>query len=190
MSTLPAPARTPTGTSDCWKIAINRLDPNTKASLAAITTRKLDILQTVIRSAEDRRKDCISRQWKLKIPGGKVIILRDVVEKISGWLDRFKAIGDAAVQYDPTHAALPWAAFRFLLNVAVGDVQVWGGMLINLETISRILFRCRVIEDIYLTRSQNALKRLEDALFQLYSEILIVLGKLVKYFKGNTAGQY
>jgi hypothetical protein len=29
----------------------------------------------------------------------------------------FKQVGDVAVQYDPAHAALPWAGIRFLLQV-------------------------------------------------------------------------
>ena len=28
-------------------------------------------------------------------------------------------VGDMAVQYDPVHAALPWALIRFLLKVCI-----------------------------------------------------------------------
>lgn len=49
---------------------------------------------------------------------GKVIILRDVVEKIIAWLDKFMKIGDLAMQYDVLHAALPWAAVRFVLQAS------------------------------------------------------------------------
>jgi hypothetical protein len=48
---------------------------------------------------------------------GREIILRDVVEKIVVWLDKFKAIGDVAANADPLHAGLPWAGVRFLLQV-------------------------------------------------------------------------
>jgi hypothetical protein len=54
--------------------------------------------------------------WKITIKGEE-IVLRDVAMKLLGWLDRFKEIGDTIVQFDPVHAALPWAAFRFLLKV-------------------------------------------------------------------------
>ena len=56
------------------------------------------------------------KQWKVKIRGEEVV-LRDVGIKILHWVDRFKQIGDIIVQYDPAHAALPWAGFRFLLQV-------------------------------------------------------------------------
>jgi 3-dehydroquinate synthetase len=39
------------------------------------------------------------------------------IEKFLNCMDRFKEIGDIIVQFDPVHAALPWAAVRFLLKV-------------------------------------------------------------------------
>jgi hypothetical protein len=39
------------------------------------------------------------------------------IEKLLNWMDRFKEIGDIVVQFDPVHAALPWAAVRLLLKV-------------------------------------------------------------------------
>ncbi|KAJ5196013.1 hypothetical protein N7449_006492 [Penicillium cf. viridicatum] len=177
--TVPIPATAATR----WQDAIDRLDPDTRASLAGVATRKLDILHLVVKTADEKRKICISKQWKLKTPSGKTIILRDVLEKIAGWVNRLVAVGDMIVQYDPSHAALPWAAFRFLLNVAVGDVQVWGSMLVNLETIARLLYRCEVVENMHLKRSFSMMGHLQEAVTQLYVDIMSSLSKLVKYFK-------
>ena len=44
-------------------------------------------------------------------------ILRDLFGKLVKWLQRLKEIGDTVVQYDPVHAALPWAGVCFLLEV-------------------------------------------------------------------------
>ena len=56
--------------------------------------------------------------WKVKFrEGSEEVVLRDVGMKILRWVDKFKQIGDIIVQYDPAHAALPWAGFRFLLQV-------------------------------------------------------------------------
>lgn len=49
----------------------------------------------------------------------------DLFSKIVKWIDIFKQVGDAAVQYDPVHAALPWAGVRFLLQVR--GIQEFGG---------------------------------------------------------------
>ena len=54
--------------------------------------------------------------WKVKFRKEE-IVLRDVGMKVLRWVDKFKQIGDIIVQYDPVHAALPWAGFRFLLQV-------------------------------------------------------------------------
>ena len=43
--------------------------------------------------------------------------LGDTATKILEWVDRFKGIGDVIVSFDPVHAALPWAGFRFFLQV-------------------------------------------------------------------------
>ena len=45
------------------------------------------------------------------------IVLRDIFAKVAAWIQTFIEVGDIAVQYDPGHAALPWALVRFLLKV-------------------------------------------------------------------------
>jgi predicted nicotinamide N-methyase len=56
------------------------------------------------------------KEWKLPFCED-VIVMNDVAMKILRWVHKFDEIGDIIVQYDPGHAALPWAAFRFLLKV-------------------------------------------------------------------------
>lgn len=58
----------------------------------------------------------MEKRWKIEI-NGKTVYLRDVCDKIILWINKFKEIGDIVMQYDPGHAALPWAAFRLLLQV-------------------------------------------------------------------------
>ena len=57
------------------------------------------------------------KNWKFQFKGEE-IVMGDIGMKILRWIDRFKQIGDI-VQYDPGHAALPWAGFRFLLKVGL-----------------------------------------------------------------------
>jgi ankyrin repeat domain-containing protein 50 len=65
---------------------------------------------------EKKREECEEKRWKFNI-NGRQIILRDVAEKVIVWINKFKEIGDVAVNFDPIHAALPWAGVRFLLQV-------------------------------------------------------------------------
>ena len=63
------------------------------------------------------------KDWKISFRGDE-IILKDIGMKILRWVDKFKEIGDIVVQYDPVHAALPWAGFRIILKV-LGNPLNW-----------------------------------------------------------------
>lgn len=78
---------------------------------------KLNILDDVSILAAVRKNEVIGKRWKIRKLSGKNVILRDVFDKIGFWVKKFREIGDVAVQYDPMHAALPWAGIRLLLQV-------------------------------------------------------------------------
>ena len=106
-----APAR------DLWGLALEELSAEEKATISRVVSdSKLDILQRLQKVAEQKRNDCEARRWKFEL-SGRQIILRDVAEKIIFWIDKFKQIGDIAVNFDQVHASLPWAGVRFLLEV-------------------------------------------------------------------------
>jgi len=69
------------------------------------------------------------KNWKFQFKG-EDIVMGDIGMKILHWIDRFKQIGDIIVQYDPVHAALPWAGFRFLLKV---------GLLLQLKSNNQLM---------------------------------------------------
>ena len=83
--------------------------------------------QKLHKAVEASRQKAISRKRTLNTSKGPVT-LREGFDKITIWIHRFIAIGDNAVQYDPSHAALPWAAFRLVLQVCYlsnSDVPCW-----------------------------------------------------------------
>ena len=73
-------------------------------------------------------------------------MLRDVGMKILWWVYTFKEIGDIIVQNDPAHAALPWAGFRFLLQVCVGKQENLDAVLVGLEKTACHIDRCAIYE--------------------------------------------
>ena len=106
---------------DLWFNALQRLSNEEKAIiLQSRSVSKLNVLQDICAAVERKRNDCENRRWKFEL-NGRQIILRDLTEKIIVWIDKFKEIGDIAVNFDPVHAALPWAGVRFLLQVGVKD---------------------------------------------------------------------
>ena len=106
-----------------WGRAINsdRLSPQERKTLAD-TTCGVDSQETadavgairLITQGILNKKE--GKLWKIKFREEEVV-LRDVGMKILRWVDTFKQIGDVIVQFDPVHAALPWAGFRLILQV-------------------------------------------------------------------------
>ncbi|KAK3292927.1 uncharacterized protein B0H64DRAFT_464707 [Chaetomium fimeti] len=189
MSLSSAPAVTQAHSGDeAWRKAFDRLDPDIRQAFAWVSMNRVDIVGAVLRTADDMRQICIRKQWKFTTPSGKVIVARDVLEKIVGWINRYKAVGDVASQFDTVHAALPWAAFRFLLDTACGDVQAVGLVVTVLEMVARIMARSKIIEEVYIRGSSPAdlAQPLEEALVLLFADALVLLAKCIKYLGRST----
>jgi len=61
----------------------------------------------------------IKEKMELQIKGqGENSDTNRFVQKTVSVLNRFISVGDVAVSFDPVHAALPWAAVRFVLAVS------------------------------------------------------------------------
>jgi len=110
-------------TISSWQAAVDRLDPKLKAYLVE-TTDTFNALQSVLQQAEKNKELCLRKRWKVKIHD-KQIILRDVFDKIIGWVEKFRGVVDVAVQYDTGSASLPWAGIRFLLQVREQRHNLW-----------------------------------------------------------------
>lgn len=76
-----------------------------------------------------------------------------MVDKIFKWVRLFVSVGDVAVNYDPTTAALPWAAVRFVLQAAISDMEVHGSIIADLAILSRFISRYREFEWIHLQQA-------------------------------------
>lgn len=97
-------------------------------------------------------------------------------------MEKFKGVGDVAVQYDPGHAALPWAAIRFLLQVSTNDVQIFGSLVEGLEAVCKTVARYAAIERVFFGNSSSIDKMLEDSIVAPYASILRFLSKCRRYF--------
>jgi hypothetical protein len=101
---------------DLWEEAVNKLDLNQVATLKSAGTDRRKVLEEVLSFVQDAERTAQKKRWKWKNSNGDVVIIRDVFTKMVVWIEKFKAIGDTIIQYDIGHAALPWAATRFLLQ--------------------------------------------------------------------------
>jgi hypothetical protein len=99
-----------------WEEAAKTVEPKWQDQLNALTDLSCgpdQLLEDVL----EKQKLCRSRGWKCCKPNGQKVYVRDILEKVAFCLGKVQQIGDVAVQYDPVHAALPWAGARFLLMV-------------------------------------------------------------------------
>ncbi|KAF2142286.1 uncharacterized protein K452DRAFT_358125 [Aplosporella prunicola CBS 121167] len=172
---------------DYWKLALDAVDPALVSSLNLTKTKRHDVLAAVLRTCEDKRALCMQKRWRFKKPSGDVIFIRDVLEKITKWVDRFREVGDAAVQFDMSHASLPWAGVRFLLQATVNDVGIFGAMATNLETISRLIASYQEFEQLHIQQGSAVGGPLEESLTRLYAAILTFLAEAVRYYHDSTA---
>ncbi|CVL08160.1 related to ankyrin 1 [Fusarium proliferatum] len=184
------PPSSNTSAQSLWDQAYNSLGADLKTSLGQAATHKRDILAATLEAAETRKTTSLRRRWKFKRSNGEVVIVRDVLEKIAKWIDSFKAVGDAAVQFDASNASLPWAAVRLLLQVTVNDVQQYGTMVQDLEVVSRIIARYKEFENLHLGRDELAQPALGTALTVLYTEVLTYLAQTIAFFSQSTAGMF
>lgn len=67
-------------------------------------------------AAKEKQRYCIEKRWKFTF-GRRTVDLKEEADKVVGWLDRFKAVGDIVPNVDPMHVGLPWAGIRLLLEV-------------------------------------------------------------------------
>lgn len=171
---------------DIWKGALESLSPEERQQLKPFQDEKLEVLSELVRIAEQKRTEAQKKRWKFT-HHGRTYIVRDYLEKIIVWVEKFKAVGDVAVQYDPAHAALPWACVRFFLQVAVDNVNTFGVIVQSLSQIVNIIAQSTILEALYLSRILKVTPLLERSLTRLYALILRYLSNALRYYSTGTA---
>jgi hypothetical protein len=113
--------------------------------------------------------------------------LRDVLGKIVRWIDHFKAAGDIAVQFNSGAASLPWAAVRFLLQVAVNDKQYLEATIEGIEIATQTIARYAAVETLYMDSDFQLHTQIRSKILGLYVHILSFLGESIRYSKQKLA---
>lgn len=105
-----------TPSDDLWARAVETLPQCIKSQIDWAHEKHANV-QELQQLAEQAQTRATEKAWSISRSNGQKVIVRDLLAKVVKWVNHFKAVGDVVVQYDPVHAALPWAGFRFLLNV-------------------------------------------------------------------------
>ena len=79
--------------------------------------QRLDTLKEVREAVKESQSYYERKSWKFNNSKGEFIQVRKFFDSILTWVEKFIIVGDTVMQYDPGHAALPWAAVRMVLQV-------------------------------------------------------------------------
>jgi hypothetical protein len=86
-------------------------------------------LKDVLDVAEKKKQICIERRLKFK-KNEKQIVIRDLLDRVIGWVNRFKEVGGGDADLGST--VLPWSGIYVLLQVRI----------LGLTTVMRVSDYC------------------------------------------------
>lgn len=186
---LTAGLAAPSG-KNLWEFAIKELSVQEIECVNSNCKSDLNIRALLVelqQVAIDTRTRSEAGRWTIKRTNKTPIVLRDKFDQIVTWVGKFIKIIDSAVQYDPGHAALPWAGVKLILQVILTDHQTFGAVVEGMERISNLISRYAIFEDLYLNPELKSYDGLERALIELYLRIFKYLSKAIKFYKKGTA---
>ncbi|KAF8472878.1 hypothetical protein BDZ91DRAFT_453854 [Kalaharituber pfeilii] len=93
---------------------------------------KREFSEELLKTAREAQAKCEEKRWKLKW-GQREIDVREKAEAITGWIEKFKHVGDVATQFDPVHTALPWTGVRFILTIFINGEQNMAAAIVGVE---------------------------------------------------------
>lgn len=162
-----------------WATALQDLEPEERVIINNHTkdTKPTDVVQVV----ENRRQEAWKNRTSFKRSNGEVVFLHDIFAKVAQWVKKFVEVGDAIVQYDPAHAALPWAAVRFLLQASINDIQCQAAVLESVEDVAQTIPLGAIHECLYLANPSAAAAPLKANLTKLYILCWSSLARAFRY---------
>lgn len=169
-----------------WDEALERLEAKDPSKKVLLTIGDKVNICEVHAAVKQRLDECLAKQWEFIKKNGERIKVRHYLQMIAHWIEKFISTGDIAVQYDPAHAALPWAAVRFLLQAAVNSVESFDAMLRGIEISTEIIATYAEQEKKLLRGESKSKKQLADSLVKLYEAVLRYLGRAGAYFQQTT----
>jgi hypothetical protein len=102
---------------DLWMQAADKLTDKEKRILNFANWREGNITNAILELVQTKNDESAKKQWSFSFRG-KQVVVREVLQNIMKWTEKFQKIVDFAVSMDVSgHAALPWACIKFCLEV-------------------------------------------------------------------------
>ncbi|KAJ5811124.1 hypothetical protein N7447_010640 [Penicillium robsamsonii] len=174
-------------TSSLWALALSTFPEKNQCISKIPSASSSDTKQTlnnVLSALEVQRDRCTRDKWITISIGGKELIIRDLCAKITAYARKCMDVADVAVQYDPIHAALPWAGVLFLPQLTLSRFEVFGAIVEELEKATRLIARCGMLDALFIRNGKGTTGErlgLEWEMLKLYSVVLDVICKAEKH---------
>ena len=171
-----------------WDVALSQLPDEQQRALKSglILPLRFEDLRSTI---EQARENAASR-WKITTRHGEIDI-RAKFSQIVSWVQKFIEVGDVAVNYDPGHAALPWAALRLVLQVMVNNTSRAAKYIEGVEQVAFYIYDSAVRENLYLVmESCEDCSDLRNHILGLYASILRFLLKARLFFGASSTSRH
>ncbi|OJD38638.1 ankyrin repeat domain-containing protein 17 [Diplodia corticola] len=173
-----------------WQHAINTTDQDVKEALNLAKISNRDVLPAVRISVDEKREEALWRFWRWEPPHDRPdegsIIVRDILEKTVCWIDAMHDDDTQLPQESQTAWHLVWSPFWFLLRRPVGDIQVFGRLVYDLEYAARLIVEYAILD---VEKSDTFVETEElpkAALLSLYDGILRLLAYHVRTAMGES----
>jgi hypothetical protein len=151
------------------------------------------ILDDILSALEAQRDRCKRDRWKIAGRDGKSIVIRDVCAKIATYVTKFMGVVDVVVNFDPVHAALPWAGVRFVLQLCLTAFDAFDAIVEGLERATGLIARSPGVLEALTFRHSSCLsdaeKALEEDMLKLYGSVLGFLCKAKKHYDRSLASK-
>lgn len=167
-----------------WNTALSNLPEEQQGALTSglLLPFRFDDLKATIETAREHA----ASKWKVTTRHGEVDF-HAKLNKIVSWAQKFIEVGDVAVNYDPGHAALPWAAVRLLLQVMVNSTTRAAKYIEGLEQVAFYIYDSTIRENLYVvTEPSEDSNDLKNHLLALYTAILRFLLAARQFFEASS----
>ncbi|CAG9984003.1 unnamed protein product, partial [Clonostachys byssicola] len=169
--------------NDLWAAALQTIGDEVRTQIDVTQGNRLKTVDELLGATQRARERLANKSLSFKRKNGEIVFVRDLLARAAKWVNHFKDVGDIIVQYDPNHLALPWAGVRFLLNVAIGDLNTYASVLEGITKVTELLCRNALLERLLEVPKSKTAEELSRALVKLYASILTYFAKACSYYQ-------
>ncbi|KAJ2995025.1 hypothetical protein NUW58_g1386 [Xylaria curta] len=180
----PEPPKPYASSLDMWNEALGHLKESGKHENIHNIEKLADERDCDPASMPDVKSLAITIQKKLEMvfePQKHNSRTHHIIENAVAVLNKFASAVDVAINFDPVHAALPWAVVRSVLTISTSASELRSQILAGIAMVASLLAQCDTYQQLYMAPEPalrppgTALCRLKTFIVQTYTKAQLFL---------------